>query len=248
MTRALRVLAARAVPLALLVLALLAPARARAAEPRLLASDASGLTLEVDVPEPLISTLESASGRYQNLQFDGFDSDAGVGFPLLPVRTLMVAVPEGARVVATATGEGERVYDGIRVLPQQDHAWLDLQARSGSKTFTALAENPAAYARVGDGDVPLVRVEGLTGMRAQRVARIVVRPVSYDPSIGRVRAWSRVRVTVRFEGGAARPTARVVPIRSRTPTRGWSITRAGARGGATSPRPRCASGASCRTR
>jgi hypothetical protein len=211
MTRALRVLRARAVPLALLVLALLAPSRARAAEPRLLASDASGVTLEVDVPEPVISTLESASGRYQNLQFDGFDSDAGIGFPLLPVRTLLVAVPEGARVSASAEGEGERVYDGMRVLPQQDHAWLDLQARSGSKTFTALVENAAAYARVGDGDVPLVRVEGVTGMRAQRVARIVVRPASDDPSIGRVRAWSRVRVSVRFEGGVTRPVSQGRP-------------------------------------
>src|SRR5262245_46589460 len=120
MTRAMRARAARAVPLALLVLALFAPSRARAAEPRLLASDASGATLEVDVPEPQVSTLESASGRYQNLQFDGFNSDAPVGFPLLPVRAYLLAVPEGARVVASATGEGERVYDGIRLLPQQD--------------------------------------------------------------------------------------------------------------------------------
>jgi hypothetical protein len=38
-------------------------------------------------------------------------------------------------------------------------------------------------------------------MRAQRVARVVVRPVQYDPSAGRVRVWSRVRVTVSFAGG-----------------------------------------------
>ena len=176
MTRALRVLTARAVPLALLVLALFAPSRACAAEPRLLASDASGAILEVDVPEPVLSTLESASGRYQRLSFEGFDSDAGIGFPLLPVQAFLLAVPEGARVVATATGEGERVYDG-RIFKLTEHT-LRL-ANSATKLGFALPYDIAAIEQacrqvvaangIGDGYVrPLAwRGPEMMGVSAQ---------------------------------------------------------------------------------
>ena len=72
MLRSMRVFMARALPLALLLFALFAPTRAFAAPPRLLASDARGATFEIDVPEPRIATLESASGRYQKLEL-GYD-------------------------------------------------------------------------------------------------------------------------------------------------------------------------------
>jgi hypothetical protein len=202
MLRAMRVFMARTLPPALLLLALFAPTRASAAPPRLLASDARGATFEIDVPEPRIATLESASGRYQKLELDDFDSDARVGFPVLPARAILVAVPEGARVSVTAAAEGERLYEGLRIAPQQDAAWALAQEKSGARTLNALVEDAGAYARAGWDDVPLASVVGVTGMRAQRVARIVVRPAQYDPALGRVRVWSRVRVSVAFEGGA----------------------------------------------
>ena len=90
----------------------------------------------------------------------------------------------------------------IRLFPQQDGAWALAQEKSGAKTLNAPVEDPAAYARAGWDETPIAAVSGVTGMRAQRVARIVVRPAQYDPALGRVRVWSRVRVSVAFEGGA----------------------------------------------
>jgi hypothetical protein len=196
-------LALLAVPAARSALA----ARAPEASARLLASSASGATFEVDVPEPRIVPLETAGGRYQRFELDGFASDAGVGQPMLPARTIWIAVPQGAHLRVRAEGEGERIYDGVRLAPQQDAAWATTLKTQGGTILNAMTEDAAAYARTGYGDAPLATASAVTGMRAQRVARITVRPGAFDPAAGRVRLYSRVRVTVAFEGSAAGASA-----------------------------------------
>ena len=178
-----------------------------ASDARLLASSAQGVSFEVDVPAPAIATLETASGTYHRLDLDGFAWDGAVGQPLLPARTLTIAVPPGARVRVSATGEGERMYDGLRLVPQQSSEWAAQIASSGGRILNAMTEDRAAYGRSGFGDTRLAVSEGVTGMRAQRIARIIVRPAAFDPALGRVRLYSRVRVNVSFEGGSARPAS-----------------------------------------
>ncbi|MEP7028142.1 MAG: type IX secretion system sortase PorU [Candidatus Eisenbacteria bacterium] len=177
------------------------------ADARLLASSSAGVSFEVDVPAPVLSTLETASGSYHQLELEGFAWDGAVGQPLLPARALTIAVPIGARVFVSASGEGERIYDGLRLVPQQSAEWAGLLTTSGARVLNAMTEDRAAYARSGYGDTPLATLDGVTGMRAQRIARITVRPASYDPALGRVRLYTRVRVSVRFEGGAAEAPA-----------------------------------------
>ena len=191
-----------------------AAGRAADAAARLLASSASGVTFEVDVPEPRIATLETASGRYQRFDLDGFSWDAGVGQPLLPGRSIWLAVPPGARVRVSAVGEGERVYEGVRIVPQQEASWATSLATAGGRILNAMTEDPAIYGRTGYGDTPLATMDGVTGMRAQRVTRITVRPAAYDPAAGRVRLYARVRVTVTFEGGSAPRETLAEPARA----------------------------------
>src|SRR5258705_6538068 len=149
-----------------------AAGRAADASARLLASSASGVTFEVDVPEPRIATLETAAGRYQRLDVDGFSWDAGIGQPLLPGRSIWLAGPPGARVRVSAGGEGERVYEGVRIVPQQEASWATALTTAGGRILNAMTEDPSIYGRAGYGDAPLATVAGVTGMRAQRVTRI----------------------------------------------------------------------------
>ncbi len=212
MPRASGGLRVRAVVCALTVLALCPAAYAAvdqspASDARLLASSASGVSFEVDVPSPDIATLETAGGTYHRLDLDGFVWDGAVGQPLLPARVLTIAVPAGARVRLSATGEGERIYDGLRLVPQQTAEWAAASTTSGARVMNEMTEDRAVYGRSGYGDTPLATLDGVTGMRAQRIARITVRPAAYDPALGRVRLYSRVRVTVSFEGGTAPPTS-----------------------------------------
>lgn len=209
-------------------LALPFPAHAAAAPRpiRLLSSNESGVTFDVAVPEPRLTSIEAKNNRYQRLDLDGFVWDAGAGEPLLPATGVLIAVPLGARVTVEATGEGARLFESVRILPQQvtperiskpgavnayDRSSPAMRPAPGLQQSTApsgpldveLIEDVAAYARSGLESLPLASVEGVTFLREQRVARIVVRPASFDPAARRLRVWSAVRVHVHFESDAA---------------------------------------------
>ncbi len=186
----------------------LAPSAA-ASGVRLVSSDATGVTFEVDVPEPRLSGVEAPNGRWQQLEIAGYGADARAGAPLLPAATVWLATPPGATVTVRADGEGERVFEGVRLLPQQElpraaDARAAAAAPQGAVPAAGvlgrdLVEDPAAYAR-GSLSAPGATFEGIAHLRAQRVARIALRPAAYDARAGRVRVWSRLRVRVDFAG------------------------------------------------
>ncbi len=214
-----------------LAIALVVPAQAQvplrpAGAPlgaRLIASDATGVTFEVDVPAPQLTAVEAPNGRWQRLEIEGYASDARIGAPLLPAASLWLATPEGATVTVVGSGEGERVYEGVRLLPQQEllgpeaggsavapPAAVEASGRLGRE----LIEDPAVYARSGSS-AEVVTLAGIAHLRAQRVARVTLRPAAWDAAAGRLRVWSRLRVRVDF-GGVA-PAAPGEPLGTSVP-------------------------------
>lgn len=217
-----RRLLARALILAALLAGVVGPAWAAALPAsglRLVSSDLTGVVLDVDVPSPEFIRVEAMNGAFQRLALEGYDSDASPGAPLLPTTSLWLAVPEGASIALEASGEGERLYEGLRLLPQQELPRVETDpglapARSPVAAITpegalsrVLALDRDAYARAGFGASPSATLDGITYLRAQRVARVTLRPAAFDPTSGRVRVWSRLRVRLTFEGGTASAAA-----------------------------------------
>jgi hypothetical protein len=176
----------------------------------LVSSDRSGVVLDVDLASPEFVPVTAPNGAFVRLGLEGYGSDARPGHPLLPVASLWLAVPEGATVTLEASGEGERLYDGLRLLPQQELA----RAAAGEEASAIPAQGPLArplaldrdaYARPGFGPEAVATLDAIAHLRAQRVARVTLRPAAYDPRSGRVRVWSRLRVRLAFGGEAPTP-------------------------------------------
>src|SRR5215468_7690668 len=70
---------------------------------RVLSSDASGVTLQIDVPAPRLEP--SGDGATQTLVVPGLASTDVPGRPGMPFYSTLVAVPPGARASARATQE-----------------------------------------------------------------------------------------------------------------------------------------------
>lgn len=199
--------------LLLLLLWTMRPMEAAAADPgpapagvRLVSSDRSGVVLDVLVPSPELVPVTAPNGAFTRLGIDGYGSDARPGHPLLPVASLWLAVPEGAVLTLEAGGEGERLFDGLRLLPQQE-----LPREDAGRAATVISPQGAlarpveldrdAYARAGFGAEVVATLDAVAHLRSQRVARVTLRPAAYDPRSGRVRVWSRLRVRLAFSGG-----------------------------------------------
>ena len=184
---------------------------------RLVSSDAGGVTLEVDVPTPELVPVTAKNGAFTRFALSGWGGEGNAGQPLLPATSLWLAVPENATVLLEAGGEGERVFEGLRLLPQQELARADAATPGFAQTIVpqgelaaALTLDAAAYARSGYGNEAVASLDGVTWLRSQRVARVTLRPAAYDPAAGRVRVWSRLRVRLSFSGGSRPATTELL--------------------------------------
>src|SRR5882672_9069216 len=103
-------------PAALAVLALALPGSGHADPIRVLASDARGVTLRIEVPPHALSAA-GREGR-QAIRCPGFEVRGEPGRPALPLVATMVALPpEAAATVRVIETQGEQAIPGIALQP-----------------------------------------------------------------------------------------------------------------------------------
>ncbi len=186
--------AALAVGILLLTCGATAPASARPAAVTLLPSGASTVHFVVDVPEPVLAP-HPADSTVTNLGLEGYSLEGAPGWPGLPVRVISVAVPPAGEVRVSAQGLGPVVREGVQLAPMPVDA-------PGLAPGTPV-RYPEAYAMAGPTLPQRARLLGVGWLRDQRVARILVEPLDYDPAAQRMTLVRRVDVTVEVEGADA---------------------------------------------
>ena len=162
-----------------------APARASAETVRLAPATPGAVRFTVTTPEPRLLRVEAETG-VDRLDLTGFQPSGLPGEPSIPVRTLLVAVPPVGEVRLTAVATDFSVHDGIT-----------LSANPGldeKREPVAIPRRPEAYGATGSSRPVAARLLGITWMRNQRVARIAVEPVAYEPSARRLTLARRVDI------------------------------------------------------
>jgi hypothetical protein len=84
---------------------------------RVLSSDASGFTMEVEVPGVLVESAPGAFSRQSTLAIPGATTIQKPGFPDLPVLSYLVAIPDDGGVELDVSVSGERSLSGYDVVP-----------------------------------------------------------------------------------------------------------------------------------
>jgi hypothetical protein len=134
------------------------------------------VTVPVEAPE-----FETLPNGVVRLSVAGFDL-AGPAEAPLPERRVLVAVPPTGAVRVRAAGRGEGMRPGVTL--------ADVRGERPLR-----ATDP----RLAPAAPPLARLEGVSWMRDQRVAAILVRPVAYDARTKAVRWFSEIEIEVSFD-------------------------------------------------
>ena len=190
------------------------PALAQSARPRLVASDDSGVTLEVSAIGYVVSEVTLGGHVYNRVVLDGAVPPERPGDPAIPEVGAMVAVPFGVTVQATVLDARYEMIEDVRIHPVPD---IDVRGREpailGSVTYR---ERPEAYAT--DGFLPeesvLVTRDGM--LRDQRVVTLSIRPIQYHPIQGSLRIAQRMTIRLSFSPGLQRSSG----LRRSTESRG----------------------------
>src|SRR5262249_26325011 len=153
----------------------------------------------IQVPAP---SLERVPGEepLDQLELSGYDVQGKPGEPALPSRSLLVAVPPLGDVRLTAVA-GETI--GREEGKPAPTPAFDPHGHAGVGPRSA-----AAYAAPGSGTPVAARLVGVTWMRNQRVARVLVEPAAYEPSARRLTVAGRIDVELAVTpAGALGPLA-----------------------------------------
>jgi hypothetical protein len=188
--------------MALVALAFTALAAAAHAAPtdgvRLAPATPGAVRFTVTVPVPKLTRIDQEQGL-DALDVEGYAASGEPGTPVLPGRVLTIAVPPLGDVRLTFAVSEAAVHDGVTLAPV---AGLDAQGRP-----VRANRKLAAYGAAGSGTPVGARLLDVSWMRNQRVARVSIEPVAYEPAARRLTVAARVDVelAVTTSGGLGPP-------------------------------------------
>jgi hypothetical protein len=181
------------------------PARAGSDAIRVIASDASGVTLRLETGPVTVATGRTP-GRSAVIS-SLLQRTSQPGRPALPIATTLIALPPGAHARVTVLGDGEpEIHDGVR---------LEVASKPDFKRDadgTGFVPTRVPVPAIADGRWP--RGEAELGepfpLRRQRLVPVTLSPVAYDEGMSRL--WVRTSLTVRVDfvggpGAGAQPFA-----------------------------------------
>lgn len=165
-------------------------------------SQATGLTLALEIPSVDVSAVEVAGRSFRSLEFTDGGHRGAEGQPELPTITHLVALPPGLGATATLR-ERDMVSLGNMALAPN----LPIE-RSDKRGTAAFSETWYRAAR----SEPEVMIGEPALLHGLRVVPVTFSPVAYDPATGHTEVARRMTVEIEFAGRDQRNNA------ARTPT------------------------------
>lgn len=189
-------------------------AAAQSAGPRLVETSATGLVFEVDVPLPTLEDVQAAGQVFQRISLPGYEAAGAPGHPQLPQTTVVLGIPtEGTVELRVIDAKVEAVPGAWTIYPQP--AWgIQRDPESGEALDLAgvqeqFAWDADAYGADQFQPAEVVALAETAFVRNQRLARVQIQPVQYNPAQGALRVYRTLRVAVTFSGAqpGAAPSA-----------------------------------------
>lgn len=176
---------------------------AQPAGPRLVEVSATGLVFELDVPLPAVEEVQVAGRAMQRLSLSGFELAGAPGQPGLPQATVSIGIPvEGDVALRIVDAKVEDVPGAWMIYPQPNWV-IQRDPQSGEvATLTGVQEqflwDADAYRSDQFQPAEVVTLAETAFVRNQRLARVQIQPVQYNPAQGALRVYRYLRVAVTF--------------------------------------------------
>jgi hypothetical protein len=170
-------------------------------EVTLLSSDASGVTVEINIPKLFIEEKTVEGQNYQVISIPGGGILTRVGEPQIPLVCRFVALPQTSGVQVQVIEEEKETLSGeFMVYPFQEPG-----IRSGEQEPQEFVLDEAVYSRDTPFPGKIAEAGDISILRDLRLAPIIFYPVQFNPQNGEVTVSKKILVEIRFEGEGENP-------------------------------------------
>ncbi|NIQ91672.1 MAG: hypothetical protein GWN93_22785, partial [Deltaproteobacteria bacterium] len=167
----------------------------------ILAADETGTTLELRTDSFDFTILEAEGQEYERLKIPdyihGFTPE--VGKPELPLKGILLDIPEGNSATLTVLQTEDELHTGYRVYPVPEKA-VDDQAQL-AHVGEIFAIDEAAYSVDSFYPETVARLGEQYIFRGQQKQQIVFSPLTFNPATGEIRHYRRIRIRVDYAAG-----------------------------------------------
>jgi hypothetical protein len=161
----------------------------------IISSSAQQITFQVQ-PEWRQVSIKSDAAIYEKMTFDGADVVAESGQPQIPSMTITVGVPLNGDVSVTLLDSEMETINGVQLSPQPRMKRQDIGV---DYIYT---KDETAYSSSSYLPQELLSASEPHYFQSQRVAKITVRPLQYNPTSNVVRRFKKMTVQVSFSGSS----------------------------------------------
>lgn len=169
---------------------------------KVLRSDASGLELLLRVAEPALEPVVTPVGVYTRVSLSGYAALAEPGRPALPERGLLLAVPPDAMPsVQILHADWQALSQPVVPLPAASWhlaAWPAAPSSASPGLERSLVADPQIYSQGDYWPANAVTLGKPAWLRHQRVVRLAVRPVRWQPTSRELQVARTLHIRVAF--------------------------------------------------
>ncbi len=194
-----KILSIISLSIGVLALPLSLPAAGVDGQVYVVSSDDSGMVLEVTIPEPDIKEVIEDIGVFHKVTLTGYAKTSDVGRPELPVKGLVIGLPDEklppVKVLRTDTAVLNGYYN---IYPAPAPVLVDQDDGMPPRLEYEFAMDRTVYNSSGLYPPKIVET-GFTGlMRDQWVMQLKVFPLQFNPAAGELLYHSRITIRVDF--------------------------------------------------
>lgn len=176
--------------------------------PRVVEVTDTGLVFEITVPLPDAQEVKVEGHVFQRLSLPGYVASGLTGQPELLQLGVMLGIPiDGSVELRVVDASVEDLPGTYRIYPvpsqQVDRAPDSGQPDPAAGVWEQFSWNTEAYQVDQFQPQEIVTVAETAYFRSQRVARVLIQPVQYNPVQGQLRVYRWLRVEAIFPGASA---------------------------------------------
>jgi hypothetical protein len=181
------------------------PVRAASSAIHLVRSDQTTAIIEIQAPPLDLSYQDTASGRCQVIQLEGYSASSVSGAPDLPSAGLMLGIPFGAEPGIRVIEADETLVPAIVDLcPVAQPIFNNVAGRLVWQAET-IQPDSAIYSSNAWYPAQPVAIDSIGMIRSQRVLQIRLQPIQYNPVTKQLNIYTRLVLEVDYSSAGRQP-------------------------------------------
>lgn len=168
-------------------------------EIKIVKSDKYGINLEntVDIKDLNIETVDVSGKEFHKLTLDGYEYTTEVGKPQVPVLSILLAIPDDIDISIAVEDSSYKIISNYLVYPVPKE--VEKTTKDGC---TYIEEefyiDDEFYGKNVYYPENLAEIDEILNIRDQRVARIVIQPIQFNPEKQDIKIYHTINVQVKY--------------------------------------------------